>query len=175
VLDDTGMQRADLASLFGPDGAPHRDPINNLLSACQKHSRPVPPKLLGLIGREHLLACFRSAGVAEESFRHKKAVGEISGLPWVVETAFGYCPESYKQRRIIAGVNFSVGIGNPFRSFRQYVGEGLETLLTNLRASSAEPIVYVIHYSCPRADYTDRGKTALVIPDRRAALTVVGG
>jgi DNA topoisomerase VI subunit B len=174
VLDDTGMPRANLESLFAPDGAPHRDLIRNLLSACKKYSRPVQPKLLGLIGREHLLSCFRSAGVAEESFKYQKAVGETAGLPWVVETAFGYCPERYK-RRIIAGVNFSVGIGNPFRSFRQYGGEGLENLLTTLKASSAEPIVYVIHYTCPRVDYTDRGKTALIIPDRRAAFAVVDG
>jgi DNA topoisomerase VI subunit B len=173
VLDDIGMQRTDPRSLFGPDGAPHRDLIRNLLRACQKHSRPVQPKLLGLIGREHLSACFRSAGVAEESFKYQKAVGETAGLPWVVETAFGYCPARHERRRIIAGVNFSVGIGNPFRSFRG--GEGLESQLTNLRASSAEPIVYVIHYVCPRVHYTDRGKTALIIPDRRAALTVVGG
>jgi hypothetical protein len=175
VLDETGMARANLESLFGLDGAPRRDLIESLLSACQKHSRPVRPKLLGLIGQEHLLSCFRSGGVAEESFKYQKATGETDRLPWVVETAFGYCPKGVDRRRIIAGVNFSVGIGNPFRSFRKYGGEGLENLLTQLRASSNEPIVYVIHYTCPRVDYTDRGKTALIIPDRRPTLTVVGG
>jgi hypothetical protein len=175
VLDETGMARADLAGLFGADGAPRRDVIGGLLAACRKHSRPVKPKLLGLIGRDHLLASFRAAaGVAEESFKYQKAVGETDGLPWVVETAFGYCPKGVNQRRIVAGVNFSVGIGNPFRSFRQYGGEGLENLLTQVRASSAEPIVYVIHYTCPRVDYTDRGKTALIIPGGRPALTLVG-
>jgi DNA topoisomerase VI subunit B len=173
VLDETGMARASLASLFGVDGAPHRDDIARLLTACRKHSRPMKPKLLGLIGADHLLACFEAVGVAKESFRYRKAVGETEGLPWVVETAFGYCPNGIDRRRIIAGVNFSVGIGNPFRSFRGYGGEGLEAQLNRLRASPNEPIVCIVHYTCPRVDYTDRGKTALIIPRARPALTVV--
>jgi DNA topoisomerase VI subunit B len=173
VLDETGAARASLVSLFGADGAPHRDDITRLLGACKNHSRPVQPKLLGLIGRDHLLACFEAVGVAKESFKYRKAVGEIEGLPWVVETAFGYCPNGIDHRRIIAGVNFSVGIGNPFRSFRGYGGEGLEAQLNRLRASPNEPIVCIVHYTSPRIDYTDRGKTALIIPRARPALTVV--
>jgi hypothetical protein len=174
VLDETGMARADLASLFGTDGAPRHDAIVNLLAACRRHSRSVKPKLLGLIGADHLLACFEAVGVAKETFEYRKAVGEIDGLPWVVETAFGYRPHGNdRRRRIIAGVNFSVGIGNPFRSFRGYGGEGLEAQLNRLRASPNEPIVYIIHYTCPRIDYTDRGKTALVIPRAHPVLTVV--
>jgi DNA topoisomerase VI subunit B len=175
VLDETGMARAGLASLFGENGVPHRDDIGRLLAACQKYSSPVKPKLLGIIGRDHLLACFRTAGVAEESFKYQKAVGEIDGLPWVVETAFGYRPDGLDRRQIVAGVNFSVGIGNPFRSFRQYGGEGLEAKLNQLRAAAHEPIVFLIHYTCPRVDFIDRGKSALVIPGSRPTLSVVTG
>ncbi len=92
VLDETSMHRLALSSLFGPAGEPHRDRIAELLHACKKHSRPVKPHLLGLIGKDHLLARFEAAGVHKETFKYKKAVGEIHGLPWVVETAFGYCP-----------------------------------------------------------------------------------
>src|SRR5262249_58354429 len=103
--------------------APDRDGIARLLRACQEHSRAVQPKLLGLIGKDHLLACFRTAGVAEQSFKYQKATGEIEGLPWVVETAFGYCPNrEVKHRQIVAGGNFSVWLGNPFPSFRNYRG-----------------------------------------------------
>jgi hypothetical protein len=59
VLDETGTARASLASLFGTDGAPHRDDITRLLGACKNHSRPVKPKLLGLIGAVHLLTSRR--------------------------------------------------------------------------------------------------------------------
>jgi hypothetical protein len=85
-------------------------------------------------------------------------------LPWVVETAFGYCPLETDGRRIIAGVNFSVGLSNPFQSFGQYGGEGLSSLLTQLRVGPSEPVCYVIHLTHPRVDYTDRGKTALIVP-----------
>lgn len=164
VLADTGMSRAALGSLFGPDGSPRRDDITRLLAACQKHTSPVKPKALGMIGRDHLLACFRAAGVHEASFKYQTATGETDGLPWIVESAFGFCPAGPARRRIIAGVNFSVGIDNPFRSFRRYGGEGLEAHLNQLRAAASEPIVFVLHYACPRVEFTDRGKTAVIVP-----------
>jgi DNA topoisomerase VI subunit B len=164
VLADTGMSRAALASLFEQDGSPRRDAIARLLAACQKHTRPVKPKALGVIGRDHLLMCFRAAGVHEASFKYEMAAGETDGLPWIVETAFGFCPKHSAGRRIIAGVNFSVGIDNPFRSFRRYGGEGLEAHLNQLRAAANEPIVVVLHYVCPRVEFTDRGKTAVIVP-----------
>jgi hypothetical protein len=164
VLDDTSTHRLPLSSLFGPEGEPRRERIAELLHACKTHSRPVKPHLLGLIGKDHLLARFEAVGVHKETFKYGKAVGEINGLPWVVETAFGYCPEKVTGRRIITGVNFSVAVGNPFRSFRGYGGEGLEAQLQQLRAGSDEPIVFVLHYTCPRVEFTDRGKTALIIP-----------
>jgi hypothetical protein len=164
VLDDASMQRLPLSSLFGPAGEPHRERIAELLHVCKTHSRPVKSHLLGLIGKNHLLARFEAVGVHKETFKYKKAVGEINGLPWVVETAFGYCPGNVTNRRIITGVNFSVAVGNPFRSFRGYGGEGLEAQLQQLRAGSNEPIVFVLHYTCPRVEFTDRGKTALIIP-----------
>jgi hypothetical protein len=65
-------------------------------------------------------------------------------------------------RRIIAGSNWSVAIGNSFRSFGRQ-GEGLENLLAQQRAGRNEPIVFVLHQASPRIDFTDRGKTALDI------------
>jgi hypothetical protein len=167
VLDEASMQRLPLSSLFGPAGKPHRDRIDELLHVCKKHSRLIKPHLLGLIGKDHLLARFEAAGVHKETFKYQKAVGETDdGLPWVIETAFGYCPEKVRERRIITGVNFSVAVGNnPFRSFRGHGGEGLEAQLRELRVGSDEPIVYVLHYTCPRVEFTDRGKTALVMPN----------
>jgi hypothetical protein len=174
VLSDTNMARAPLASLFDTDGSPRRDDITRLLAACQKHTRTVKPKTLGVIGRDHLLTCFRAAGIHEESFKYQMATGEIDGLPWIVETAFGFCPKRAGGRRIIAGVNFSVGIGNPFRSFRRYGGEGLEAHLNQLRAAADEPIVVVLHYTCPRVAFTGRGKTAVIVPGAHSASALSG-
>jgi hypothetical protein len=166
ALDETGLTRASLSSLFGPGGAPRRDEIEALVRALKTHSKPVKPQHLGLIGKDHLLACFKEVGVEAETFKYQKGLGEIEGLPWVVESAFGWCP-ALDSRRIIVGVNWSVGLGNPFRSFSSYGGEGLESLLTAQRAGRAEPIIFVLHYACPRVAYTDRGKSAIIVPGGR--------
>jgi len=163
VLDHTGLTRAPLSSLFNPAGEADRTAIHHLLSALQTHSKPVKPNDLGLIGKGHLLARFTEAQVEPETFKYQKAVGETEGLPWIVETAFGWCP-TQSRRRIIAGVNWSVGLGNPFRSFDRYGGEGLEYLLADQRASSNEPIIFLLHFACPRVGYTDRGKSAVTLP-----------
>ena len=77
--------------------------------------------------------------------------------------AFGYLgPKAKDKRRIFAGANWSAAIKNPFRSFGS-TGEGLETLLAQQYAKQNEPVVYVIHLAHPRVQYTDRGKSALVI------------
>jgi DNA topoisomerase VI subunit B len=167
VLDETKLTRAAaLSSLFGPVGEPKNGQIESLLRALQKHSKAVKPKNLGLIGKEHLLARFKVIGVEPDTFKYHKALGETEGLPWIVETAFGWCP-SLTRRRIIVGVNWSVGLGNPFRSFSRYGGKGLESLLAEQRAGRDEPIIFILHYVCPRAAYTDRGKSAITIPGGR--------
>jgi hypothetical protein len=109
-----------------------------------------------------LLARFTEAKVEPETFKYQKTLGETEGLPWVVETAFGWCP-SEDRRRIVTGANWSVGLGNPFRSFGR-AGEGLESLLAQQRAGRDEPIIVVVHFACPRIGYTDRGKSAITLP-----------
>jgi hypothetical protein len=69
-------------------------------------------------------------------------------------------------RRIVIGVNFSVALGNPFRSFGQ-TGQGLEHLLAQQRAGGDEPIIFFLHLASPRVEFADRGKTALVISEGR--------
>jgi DNA topoisomerase VI subunit B len=163
VLDETGLTRAPLSSLFDAEGQAKHTEIARLLRALQAHSKPVKPRDLGLIGKDHLLACFTDAQVEPETFKYQKAFGETDdGLPWVVETAFGWCP-SQDRRRMITGANWSVALGNPFRSFGG-AGEGLEYLLADQRASSNEPIIVVVHFACPRVAYTDRGKSAISLP-----------
>jgi DNA topoisomerase VI subunit B len=167
LLDDTGLARAALSSLFGADGSADRDQIARLLGACRKHSRPVDPKLLGLIGRDHLFGLFVKNGVSEQTFSYHKVLSVAAdGMPYVVETAFGYCPKEIDRRRIIVGVNWSVALGNPFRSFSRYGGEGLEALLAEQYAGRDEPICFVLHFACPRVDFTDRGKSAISFGDR---------
>ena len=162
VLDETGLARAPISSLFESDGAPKHDIIGRLLAALKRHSKPVRPEALGVIGREHLRALFTGAGANPNSFRYKRSVGiDEDGLPCVVETAFGFAP-GQQGRRIITGANWSVGLTNPFRSFGRH-SEGLESVLVEARARSGEPIILLVHLACPRIEYTDRGKSAIVV------------
>ena len=165
VLDHTGLTRAPLSSLFNGAGEPNSVAISNLLRALQQHSKPVKPLDLGLIGKDHLRACFNAVGLEAETFKYHRAFGKEEGLPWVVETAFGWCPRQ-QRRRIVVGVNWSVALGNPFRTFG-HTGEGLGSLLADQRAGRNEPVVFVLHFACPRTQYTDRGKSAIVLPGDR--------
>ncbi len=65
--------------------------------------------------------------------------------------------EASDSRRIYSGANWSAAIKNPFRSFGT-TGEGLEAVLSEMKAWSYEPVVFVLHLAHPRIEFTDRGK-----------------
>jgi hypothetical protein len=164
VLDEVGAARSALANYFGAGVVDHA--VNaRLLAACQKHTRPVKPADLGVIGKQHLEAIFVAAGAAPRSFEYRRTPGVQKGLPWVAESAFGIVEKGLPIRRLISGVNWSVAIGStPFRSFGRHV-ESLDSLLTDLRAGRDEPVIALIHLANPRIDYTDRGKSAVNLGD----------
>jgi hypothetical protein len=39
----------------------------------------------------------------------------------------------------------------------------LDTVLAEQYANREEPVILVLHLACPRVEYTDRGKSAVVI------------
>jgi len=163
VAEKSGTARLSLAEFLGNGETIDHAGLTRLLAAMQHHSGPPGTRDLGTIGREHLLARFTACGVQPETFKYRRVAGiGDNGVPVVIETAFGWCPDAEPVRRIVAGVNWSVALGNPFRSFGRD-GEGLEALLNQQRAGRAEPIVVVAHLASPRVEFSDRGKTALVL------------
>jgi hypothetical protein len=99
-----------------------------------------------------------------ETFRYcpmKSKPGE--GIPWVLEAAFAWCPNTLEGRRLISGVNWSPAIINPFR--RLGWRASLDSLLEDQRAGAGEPIALMLHLACPRVRYTDPGKSAIVLWD----------
>src|SRR5262249_17826717 len=70
VLAQCGLARASLSSFFTNSGEPDRDGIAPLLAALQEHSKQVKPQALGLIGKEHLLACFQAVGRHVNTFKY---------------------------------------------------------------------------------------------------------
>jgi len=161
VLDACSMKRVRLADLVANgrfDGAR----IAELLAAMRAHTRPVKPKRLGVIGEEHFRQTFLAMGCIEESIGYRRALAK-EGMPYVIETAFGKLPD-HSQRVIYTGANWSSAINNPFRSFGN-TGEGLETMLADFEGVRSEPIVVAVHLAHPRIEYTDRGKSAIVLSD----------
>jgi len=166
VLDLLDLSRASLSALATPGGF-NRIAIALLLNAMQRHSNPVPAKLLGEIGRAHLESKFADSGCNMESFNYKRIYGERDEQPWVVEAAFGFCP-GLESRILVTGVNWSPGLLN---AFRDLAGQSLDTVLAQQRVDHEQPVMFALHLTCPQVSYLDRGKSSLVIePDQAAAI-----
>jgi hypothetical protein len=159
VLAETGASGVPLATFF----ATGRGATSALLAACQRHTRPVKPEDLGLLGAEHLLRDCSATGAAAESFRYRKHLGMTrAGLPYVIETAFAWCPDGVPRRRLITGVNFSVGIGSTFERLGPW--DGLLSAAARQHVAYNDPVVLVVHYASPRVEFADRGKGTLALP-----------
>jgi hypothetical protein len=163
VLEATGLSRAPLSSLRNHTGV-DADVVCRLLAAMQASSSPVKPDALGIISEAHFRTRVMEAWCDMDTFAYRRAVGITDGLPWVIETAFGCLQEGVARpyRRLATGVNWSPGIVNPFRQLGAH-GASLDTVLTQQRASECEPIILVLHIAYPRVEYTDKGKSAVVI------------
>ena len=59
----------------------------------QRHSKPVKPAQLGIIGRAHFETRFAAYGAEMESFDYRVVKDLSDGLPTVLETAFAWCPK----------------------------------------------------------------------------------
>jgi hypothetical protein len=162
VLEQVSLKRAPLTALVA-NGQIDSMQASKLLEAMKRHSKPVRPARLGLIGKEALRQRFEAAGCQPESFTYKKTLGDTDGdaIPFVLETAFGYCPQA-AERRLVVGVNWSPGIGNPFRQLGKG-GMSCDALLQKLRSGPHKPIIALVHVATARAHYTDRGKSAVII------------
>jgi hypothetical protein len=166
VLAETGASHVALAEFFGRHKV-DKDNVTRLLTALKRHSKKVAPAHLGIIGEPHLYRMMEAAGGDPRTFTYNRSLGETDGLPRVVEFAFGIHHKGLlagntPDRRVITGVNWSPGINNPFRQLGRY-GESLDSILAEARASTSQPIIAALHLACPRVNYSDRGKSALVI------------
>lgn len=137
--------------------------VEKLLESMNRHTKKVKPMALGVIGKDHLEARSKALGAEMKSFHYGKAVEEQGGVPMVIEAAFVWLGEmSEADRRLVTGVNWSPSIVNPFRELGTS-GQSLDSVLTEQRAGRNEPVVFLLHMACPRVEFTDRGKSAVVI------------
>ena len=163
VLESTGLARVNLSALVKNETV-NREKAESLLVAMKEYTKLVKPNALGIIGKDNLAKKFETNGCDMKSFDYCKILDESDeGLPFVIETAFGWFGEnSSAPRRIVTGVNWSPGIINPFRELGTF-GDSLDSILEQQRIGRDEPVVFLLHCAYPRVEYTDRGKSAVVI------------
>ena len=166
ILHELGAAHMSLHQFFGSETQVNHRRMEKLLRLLQKHTRPVRPELLGIIGDDHLRRLCISVGGEPQSFKYFRSPGhDDGGVPYVVEIAT--CPykkwvaakDDAPRRMLLTGVNFSATLENPFQTFRGMAG--LDEILTELRAKSAAPLIVFVHYACPRIEYLDRGKSRI--------------
>ena len=119
VLAETRASHVTLHNFFGLHKV-NTDNIAKLLAAVKRHSKPVRPADLGIIGKQHLYAMIEKAGGDPKTFTYNQPLGETNGLPRVTEFAFGIHRDGLgagngPRSKVITGVNWSPGINNPFR------------------------------------------------------------
>jgi len=167
VLAKTGASHISLHRFFGLE-KPNTKNIAELLAALQRHTKPVRIPDLGIIGKHHLYGRLEAAGGEPKTFTYKRTLGETGGIPRIIEFAFAVHKaglensEREPSRKVVTGVNWSPGINNPFRQLGRG-GESLDGILADVRANTSKPVIAVLHLSCPRVAYTDRGKSAIVV------------
>jgi hypothetical protein len=166
VVRAIGASHMSLLRFFGSESEVKHQRMEKLLHLLRQHTRPVRPELLGVIGEEHLRQLCTESGGEPQAFKYSVSTGNDSdGVPYVVEIAT--CP--YKQwvtgkadsrsRDLITAVNFSATLDNPFNTFRGM--EGVDEILSDLRAGSSAPIIILVHYASPHIEYLDRGKSRI--------------
>ena len=165
IMEEVGLLRAKLSTLV-VDGDLDHVTIENLLASMKRHTKEVKAPQLGVIGKDHFATRLEQLGGDPEQYEYHKIARVDDGLPFVLETAFSWLgDDAPEERQIFVGTNWSVAINNPFRSFGRS-GEGLDAMLREQRAGEDEPVVFLMHVAHPRIEYTDRGKSAIVIEDK---------
>jgi DNA topoisomerase VI subunit B len=166
VLDETGLFRAPLDDLFAGGRVDHAA-IAGLLTAMRRHSSPVKPQALGLIGKDHFRRVFETDGADPESFKYCRMLDtDYDGLPFVVEVAFA--PASTTSQ--LAGVNWSAAIVNPFRSLSAW--QSLDSVLREQHVRGDAPVLIAVHLACPVVQFADRGKSSAALSSQQSAAVI---
>ncbi len=91
ILCELGAPHMTLQRFFGSETEVKHQHMQKLLRLLLKHTRPVRPELLGVIGEEHLRRLMIEFGGEPQSFKYFSSPGyDSDGVPYVVE--IGTCP-----------------------------------------------------------------------------------
>lgn len=155
-----------VAQAAGLTGAMLRDLVCNgdvsivmsiaLLTTMQQASRPVKPEALGVLGEIHFRTALGRYGATPDSAEYRRAMGDVGGLPYVLEVFFAVKTDASQGRTLRVGINFSPSLGHPFTP--------LDHALNEARCNRFDPVVVLVHITCPVIQFTDRGKSKAILP-----------
>lgn len=148
-----GNYARETITMFEQGGDIDTEKLGDLLAAMQKESKPPKPKLLGVIGQEHITRWLINKGASENSIRYSKRLGfDERGMPFVFEHGFAINNNDNARHMLVVGINWSPVIGSiPDENMRQAVQYA--------RIDPADPLLTIFHISQPRIEFMDRGKT----------------
>lgn len=169
VLAGLGLvvSRHTLAEVFVADGDLDKARISMLLEGMREHSTPPAPRLLGVIGKDHIVARMEEMDCDMKTFSYQKMFDlDDDGMPSIAEVAFAMRGKKDEDEDLImvTGVNWSCAIGNPFKKLGKY-GSSMDGVMAEARVTLDDPVVMLIHMACPSVKYSDHGKSSIVLED----------
>jgi hypothetical protein len=151
VLTEAEIQSNHLSDLVRGDDVDMAS-VQRLLGAMQKNSKPVIPKRLGIIGKDHLKFHLESQRAVGFNYQRKAFIDD-EGLPVVLEIAFGTKLDADEYARRIIGLNWSPIFKIP--------SGAIEQAINKCQVNDEDPVILLIHAARPRFEFTDHGKGSL--------------
>ena len=140
-----------------------------LLAAMRQHSKIPQPTSLGQVDRTHYEQVLHQAFGVEEFWFDRKRILDRAGIPWVIEVAVA---RTTRPGDVRFAVNYSATFGDPLASTllpgKEISTVGVRSFLGQADAcpnySNQHQRAVILHLICPVPQFTDKGKTALVVP-----------
>ncbi|MFI9270217.1 ATP-binding protein [Kitasatospora sp. NPDC052896] len=151
----------------------HRDQVPVLLAAMKEHSKLPTPTYLGQVPRDHYTHVLDHAFGVEEAWFSRKQLTDAAGIPWSIEVT---AARTKRPGTVSFAVNYSATFGDPLAATHLagdgFTSTGARTFLSLTDAAPGEGNQFrraaIVHLVCPVPQFTDKGKTALVIPPEAA-------
>ncbi|MFJ8040492.1 ATP-binding protein [Kitasatospora sp. NPDC096147] len=146
-----------------------REQVPVLLAALKEHSKPPTPSYLGKVPRDHYHHVLDQAFGVEESWFARKQLTDAAGIPWSIEVTVA---RTKSPGDVGFAVNYSATFGEPLARTR-LAGDKISEYgaLSFLTQADAAPVpanqslrAAIVHLVCPVPQFTDKGKTTLVVP-----------
>ena len=160
-------QVSQITHLSGFEENPQQLPV--LLAAMKEHSKPPTPSYLGQVPYDHYTHVLDRAFGVEESWFSRKQLTDAAGIPWSIEVTTA---RTRRTGDVCFAVNYSATFGDPLAHTHligdQVTSAGVRSFLAQADAAPGPGNQWrraaIVHLVCPVPQFTDKGKTALVVP-----------